>query len=112
MKLFDEIEIVWGGETKKIKPSFDLLQQIESTPGLSLMNLTIRSFKQDIPLSLACLLYCALLDSIGVKASPEVVYESVGSAELIKTTNSVINACLPDKKGDQKAKDDADEKKL
>lgn len=111
MKLFDEIEIEWSGKSVAIKPSFELLNQIEAHQGLSLMNLALRSFKQDMPLTLACQLYSRLLQIAGIAVSPEEVYTSLEAGTIIGAANSLLNSCMPEQKGSGKPAKESDEKK-
>lgn len=104
MKIFETIKLIWDGEEYSIKPTFELIQQVESKNRCSLMNLALRAFKQDTPITLAAEIYSALLQSININVSASEVFSSLDMTDIMQGANAFLNSCLPDESSNKKTK--------
>jgi hypothetical protein len=94
--VFRELELSWGGQTYRVKPTMGLLNRIEQD--VSLSSVAYRIGQGQPPVSQLALIISAFLAEAGCKASPEDVYAELmlGDAEQFRAmAEAVLLATFP-----------------
>lgn len=97
MSLFKDIELTWKGESYKIRPTLDLIIDLESVPGCSLMGFATRASANDVPSGIAYEYVAKTLKHAGVKdISAAAIFNDVGGIriEIITMAMLIVSACL------------------
>ena len=97
MSVFKDIEIEWKGETYKVRPSMQLIFDLEAVPGCSLIGFANRATSNDAPVSIAYEYVAKTLRHAGVKdITVEKIFEDVGGVrvEMIAIAMQIVSACL------------------
>lgn len=96
--IWNDIEITYQDETFTVRPTMELINQVEQGNGRSISSMFMRLVNQDLPSGLACELVARVLQHAGKNVSTEDVYESTGgglSPELIKTAGAILVGLMP-----------------
>ena len=94
--IFQEITIGWQGETYSIKPTFELINRIESK--VSLAALATGLNKGDVRMTHVASAVAVLLQSVGVKVTDEDVYIEMIHGDptaLAQMAQAVVVAAFP-----------------
>ena len=105
MQIYNELEILWEGETYSVKPTLQLIQDIESKKGFSIGNLYYRHSQGDLPLSMVAECYQKILTYAGVNVTADEVYQAFYGAEndfIMSAVNAFFMACFPNSKDNPK----------
>ncbi len=97
MSLFRDIEIEWKGESYKVRPSMQLIFDLESVHGSSLTGFASRASANDAPVSIAYEYVAKTLKHAGIKdVTAEKIFEDVGGVriEVIQMAMQIVFACL------------------
>ena len=97
MSVFRDIEIEWKGESYTVRPSMQLIFDLESVQGSSLTGFANRAAKNDAPVSVAYEYVAKTLRHAGVKdVTSESIFEDVGGVriEVINMALQIVMACL------------------
>lgn len=97
MSVFKDIEIEWKGETYKVRPSMQLIFDLESVQGSSLTGFAGRAAENDAPVSVAYQYVAKTLRHAGVKdVTAESIFEDVGGIrmEVVSMALQIVVACL------------------
>jgi hypothetical protein len=97
MSVFKDIEIEWKGESFKVRPSMQLIFDLESVQGSSLTGFASRAANNDAPVSVAYEYVAKTLRHAGVKdVTSEKIFEDVGGVrvEVINMALAIVMACL------------------
>jgi hypothetical protein len=107
MSVFKDIEIDWKGETYKVRPSMQLIFDLESVQGSSLTGFATRAAQNDAPVSVAYQYVAKTLRHAGVtNVTAESIFEDVGGIrmEVVNMALQIVVACLNLDKEDTKKK--------
>lgn len=94
--IFQEITVGWKGETYSVKPTFELINRIESK--VSLTSLAANLASGDVRMSHVACAVAIMLQSAGVKVSDEDVYVEMIHGDptaLAKMAQAVVMAAFP-----------------
>lgn len=97
MSVFKDIEIEWKGESYKVRPSMQLIFDLESVQGSSLTGFANRAANNDAPVSVAYEYVAKTLRHAGVKdVTSEKIFEDVGGVriEIVQMAMQIVFACL------------------
>jgi hypothetical protein len=97
VSVFKDIEIEWKGESYKVRPSMQLIFDLESVQGSSLTVFASRASQNDAPVSVAYEYVAKTLRHAGVKdVTAEKIFEDVGGVrvEVITMALNIVMACL------------------
>jgi hypothetical protein len=97
VSVFKDIEIEWKGESYKVRPSMQLIFDLESVQGSSLTGFATRASVNDAPVSIAYEYVAKTLKHAGVKdITSEKIFEDVGGVrvEVIQMAMQIVFACL------------------
>jgi len=97
MSVFKDIEIEWKGEKYRVRPSMELIFDLESVPGCSLIGFANRAASNDAPVSIAYEYVAKVLKHAGVKdITVESIFQDVGGirVELVSMAMQIVSACL------------------
>lgn len=97
MSVFKDIELEWKGESYKVRPSMQLIFDLESVQGSSLTGFASRASQNDMPVSIAYEYVAKTLKHAGVKGvTAEAIFEDVGGVrmEVIQMAMQIVYACL------------------
>jgi hypothetical protein len=97
VSVFKDIEIEWKGESYKVRPSMQLIFDLESVQGSSLTGFANRASQNDVPVSIAYEYVAKTLKHAGVKGvTAEAIFEDVGGVrvEVIEMAMQIVFACL------------------
>lgn len=97
MSVFKDIEIEWKGESYKVRPSMQLIFDLESVQGSSLTGFANRAANNDAPVSVAYEYVAKTLRHAGVKdITSEKIFEDVGGVrvEVVNMALTIVMACL------------------
>ena len=97
MSVFRDIEIEWKGESYTVRPSMQLIFDLESVQGSSLTGFANRAARNDAPVSVAYEYVAKTLRHAGVKdITSEAIFEDVGGVriEVINMALQIVMACL------------------
>ena len=102
--IYDSIDIVIGGETYTVTPSFKLIQEIERNR-LSIASISYRVSNGETPFSLVAEVVSIMLQSIGVNKSAEEIWAEMfadGNAQNLLVTWRAIEGVFFPKSESQK----------
>lgn len=74
--IFEELSLTWGGEEYKIKPTYSMIQKIESQ-GISIAGVLNRTQRGEPPFTQISQILSILLQSAGAKTSAEDLYQYI-----------------------------------
>jgi len=97
VSVFKDIEIEWKGESYKVRPSMQLIFDLESVEGSSLIVFARRADGGDVPASIAYEYFAKTLRHAGVKdANAQKIFEEVGGirVEIIEQACQIVVTCL------------------
>ena len=103
--IYDSIDIVIGGETYTVTPTFKLIQEIERNR-LSIASICYRVSSGETPFSLVAEVVSIMLKSIGVNKSAEDIWAEMfmdGNAQNLIVTWRAIEAVFFPKSESQNA---------
>jgi hypothetical protein len=94
--MFKDIELEWKGESYKVRPSMELIFDLESVPGSSLTGFASRAASNDAPVSVAYEYVAKTLRHAGVKVTSQDIFEDVGGVriEMVNMAMQIVMACL------------------
>jgi hypothetical protein len=97
MSIFKDIEISWKGESYTVRPTMQLIFELESVHGASLMGFANRASSGDVPVSIAYEYLAKTLRYAGVKnITSEDIFEETGGVrvEVLNMAMTIVTACL------------------
>lgn len=97
MSVFKDIELTWKGEAYKVRPTMELIFDLESVNGSSLMGFANRAASSDVPASVAYEYVAKTLRHAGVKdVTSTSIFNDVGGirVEIITMAIVIVSACL------------------
>lgn len=97
MSVFKDIELQWKGETYIVRPSMQLIFDLESIAGSSLMSFANRASTNDAPVSIAYEYVAKTLRHAGVKdITSSRIFDDVGGVrvEVVNMAMQIVLACL------------------
>lgn len=97
--IWNEINLVWDGESYTIRPTMEFINLLESKPRRSLAQLLMRFVDRDLPSSIACDLIADTLRWAGVKnITAEDVYAATNggmSSDAIEMASAILFGVMP-----------------
>jgi hypothetical protein len=97
VSVFKDIELSWKGESYTVRPSMQLIFDLEAIPGCSLMGFANRASTNDAPVSIAYEYVAKTLKHAGVKdITAAQIFEDVGGVrvEVVTMAMEIVMACL------------------
>ena len=94
--VFQELEISWGGEVYRVKPTMKLLNQVEQN--VSLSSIAFRLGKNEPPVSLMAVVFGIFLRSAGCDVTDEEIYAELilgDKTNIVEAANLIIMAAYP-----------------
>ena len=106
MNIWDDIVITWEGQEYTVRPTIEFINSLERGAGRSLSKLLIRLYDSDLPSGIASEIIAKTLNAGGLKITTEEIFLATSGLgeEVVTMVATIINACLPNRKGGSEEK--------